>query len=122
MSIRPLRNGRQYTFLGNEDKFDVRPYLKPETGVSPDFVTGKGALFATDCMAVLPRIANEVINAVFADPPFNLGKEYGANTDDEQPDARGRFRTSETHLSVRASSCEVALARTGRRRRSSDHH
>jgi site-specific DNA-methyltransferase (adenine-specific) len=55
-------------------------------GISPDFVTGKGALFAMDCMAVLPLVADEVIDTVFADPPFNLGKEYGANTDDEQPD------------------------------------
>src|SRR5215469_138529 len=37
-------------------------------------------------MAFLPSVANNVIDTVFADPPFNLGKEYGRSTDDLQPD------------------------------------
>ncbi len=52
----------------------------------PFFTSHHGALFAADCMAILPTIADQVIDTVFADPPFNLGKEYGGSTDDLQPD------------------------------------
>lgn len=38
-------------------------------------------------MAVLPCIKDGTVDAVFADPPFNLGKEYGSNSDDSRPDA-----------------------------------
>lgn len=33
-------------------------------------------------MDLLPRLAEGVVDTVFADPPFNLGKEYGARTND----------------------------------------
>ena len=34
-------------------------------------------------MKVLPLIRDAVVDTVFADPPFNLGKKYGKNFDDE---------------------------------------
>jgi site-specific DNA-methyltransferase (adenine-specific) len=37
-------------------------------------------------MAVLPAIKDGVVDTVFADPPFNLGKEYGKSCDDLKPD------------------------------------
>ena len=37
-------------------------------------------------MAVLPYIKDAVVDTVFADPPFNLGKEYGENCNDLKPD------------------------------------
>jgi site-specific DNA-methyltransferase (adenine-specific) len=45
-----------------------------------------GALFAADCLEVLPRIRNAVVDTVFADPPFNLGKEYGKSCNDQKSD------------------------------------
>ena len=36
-------------------------------------------------MAVLPFIKDKVVDTVFADPPFNLGKEYGKNSHDLRP-------------------------------------
>lgn len=69
-----------------EKKFDVRPFLKAE--IAPDHLTPLGALFGSDCMAVLPAIADESIDMVFADPPFNIGKKYGKNTNDELPDEK----------------------------------
>jgi site-specific DNA-methyltransferase (adenine-specific) len=44
-------------------------------------------LFSGDCIDVLPSIKAETIDTVFADPPFNLGKAYGEQTDDTRPDA-----------------------------------
>jgi site-specific DNA-methyltransferase (adenine-specific) len=37
-------------------------------------------------MALLPQVKEAVVDTVFADPPFNLGKEYGHNCDDRRPD------------------------------------
>lgn len=50
--------------------------------LSPVYRSDLGALFASDCMKVLPSIKSEVVDTVFADPPFNLGKKYGKSTND----------------------------------------
>ncbi|MEN9579154.1 MAG: Modification methylase BamHI [Pseudomonadota bacterium] len=52
----------------------------------PHFATSHGALFDGDCMALLPKLRSECIDTVFADPPFNLGKKYGAKTNDSIAD------------------------------------
>ena len=52
----------------------------------PVYRTDLGALFAADCMHVLPLINSETVDTVFADPPFNLGKQYGERTDDDRAD------------------------------------
>jgi len=52
----------------------------------PDYSTDLGALFFADSLKVLPLLRDHVVDTVFADPPFNLGKKYGANTDDLRPD------------------------------------
>jgi site-specific DNA-methyltransferase (adenine-specific) len=88
MSTNPKRNGKQSvsSWSGSESSFDVKPYIKANGFAAPVFTSQHGALFAADCMTVLPHIAEGVIDAVFADPPFNLGKEYGPSTDDLLPD------------------------------------
>lgn len=53
----------------------------------PAYTSELGALFATDCMKVLPAIRDSVVDIVFADPPFNLGKAYGKHTNDAIPDS-----------------------------------
>ena len=67
--------------------FDVRPLLRARAP-RPSLVTSLGALWGEDCMDVLPAIADARVDCVFADPPFNLGKEYGARTDDRVSDAK----------------------------------
>ena len=62
--------------------FDVDPYLKPGTKLASTYVSAFGALFSGDCLAVLPHIRDSVVDTVFADPPFNLGKRYGKNSND----------------------------------------
>lgn len=44
----------------------MRPYL----------TTCYGALFEMDCLAFLRELRAETVDCVFADPPFNLGKDY----------------------------------------------
>ena len=43
----------------------------------PALTTTHGILFQADCLELLARIRSESIHCVFADPPFNLKKNYG---------------------------------------------
>lgn len=51
---------------------------KPE----PIFTTSLGRLYNADCAHVLPMLPEASVDLVFADPPFNLGKDYGSNVND----------------------------------------
>jgi site-specific DNA-methyltransferase (adenine-specific) len=77
---------KQATLKYEDATFDVSAYLKKGALISPIYTSALGALFADDCMALLPQIRDEVVDTVFADPPFNLGKEYGENYHDLRPD------------------------------------
>jgi site-specific DNA-methyltransferase (adenine-specific) len=77
---------KQTAFKLDEDIFDIAPFMKENSSIEPSFTTSLGALFSADCMAVLPQIKDEVVDTVFADPPFNLGKEYGKSYDDLRSD------------------------------------
>ncbi len=77
---------RQAAMKWDDRAFDVRSLLTDGAKLPPAYVSQFGALFSADCMTVLPRIKDAVVDTVFADPPFNLGKEYGANCDDLKPD------------------------------------
>lgn len=69
-------------------EFDMAAFQEPGTAeLRPHYTTALGALFDGDCLEVLPRIRSESVDTVFADPPFNLGKEYGKRTNDRRDDA-----------------------------------
>lgn len=71
----------------NQGSFDVRCLLRESNSpIAPIYTTSLGALFAADCMKVLPLIRDGVVDTVFADPPFNLGKAYGRSSHDNRPD------------------------------------
>jgi site-specific DNA-methyltransferase (adenine-specific) len=42
-----------------------------------------GLLYQGDCLQFLSALPNESVDLVFADPPFNLGKKYGAGVNDQ---------------------------------------
>lgn len=42
----------------------------------PYFTTRYGVLFSGDCLNVLSSMNSETVDTIFADPPFNLGKDY----------------------------------------------
>lgn len=57
----------------------------PEThSLTPVFSTVLGRLYQADCLDLLPTIASESIDTIFADPPFNLGKQYGHKVNDSR--------------------------------------
>ncbi len=55
--------------------------------LSPAFATDLGAVFHADCVDLLGAVRDGSIDAVFADPPFNLGKDYGNGK--EKDDLKG---------------------------------
>lgn len=44
----------------------------------PALITDLGLLYKTDCFNLFASLKSESVHCVFADPPFNLGKDYGA--------------------------------------------
>ena len=77
---------RQSALKWDTTRFNPAPYLK--TGApAPYYVSAVGALFADDCLTVLPFVADESVDTVFADPPFNLGKKYGKRSNDDLSDS-----------------------------------
>lgn len=75
-------------FNGSAFRWSSYVYDRGTGTPQPCHVTDLGALFAGDCLDVLPYIQDGVVDTVFADPPFNLGKDYGTNTNDLIPDDR----------------------------------
>lgn len=56
----------------------MRPYL----------TTRRGFLFSADCLDLLANMRSESVDCVFADPPFNLGKDYKNGFGDKVSEAR----------------------------------
>jgi len=48
-----------------------------EGWIDPAVSTKFGLIYHTDCLILLGALRDESIDCVFADPPFNLGKDYG---------------------------------------------
>lgn len=49
----------------------------PMDSLEPAFATDFGVVFQTDCFDLLSAMRDNCIDTVFADPPFNLAKDYG---------------------------------------------
>lgn len=48
----------------------------------PILKTSLGELYETDCLDLLSKIEPGSVDLAFADPPFNLGKQYASNIND----------------------------------------
>ena len=48
----------------------------------PFLITSHGVLYDADCLQILGCMKSGVIDTVFADPPFNIGKDYKNGYDD----------------------------------------
>jgi site-specific DNA-methyltransferase (adenine-specific) len=45
--------------------------------LAPAFSTDLGAVYNADCFDLFAALKDDSVDSVFADPPFNLGKDYG---------------------------------------------
>lgn len=52
--------------------------------LKPVFETELGKLYQTDCLAFLRGIEDATVDLAFADPPFNLNKQYGESANDRR--------------------------------------
>lgn len=53
----------------------------------PKMHTALGQLYEADCLDVLRSVETESVDLAFADPPFNLGKEYTSKINDSLQEA-----------------------------------
>lgn len=54
-----------------------------QEGLQQVYRSEHGVLYQGDCLKFLSSLPSEVVDVVFADPPFNLGKEYGDGVSDQ---------------------------------------
>lgn len=50
--------------------------------MQPVFKTNLGKLYQGDCLSWTPQLRDESVDVIFADPPFNLNKDYGPGISD----------------------------------------
>jgi site-specific DNA-methyltransferase (adenine-specific) len=67
------------------EAFNVEPTVREGGGGLPDpvFTTDQGTLYNGDCREILPQFEDESFDVIFADPPFNLNKDYGQKNGDD---------------------------------------
>ncbi|WGV27408.1 DNA-methyltransferase [Halotia branconii] len=53
-----------------------------QQGLRQVYMSEHGILYQGDCLKLLSALPDESVDIVFADPPFNLGKEYGEGVSD----------------------------------------
>lgn len=51
------------------------------------YSTRSGSLFRADCLELLSSVKSESVATFFADPPFNLGKNYGSKGSDDRTES-----------------------------------
>src|SRR4051794_9539707 len=56
--------------------------------IYPYFTTTHGVLFNEDCISVLKSLRDGIADCIFADPPFNLGKDYKNGFNDRVEESR----------------------------------
>lgn len=54
-----------------------------QQGLKEAYLSHHGILYQADCLNLLLSLPDESVDLVFADPPFNLGKEYGEGVSDQ---------------------------------------
>ncbi|MDX9866993.1 MAG: DNA methyltransferase [Kiritimatiellia bacterium] len=62
--------------------FHPLSFCAPEIASFQALTTPRGVVFNADCLDVLPKIQDQSVDTIFADPPFNLDKQYGAKVND----------------------------------------
>ena len=63
---------------------EFEAYVKhlSQEGYEPVYQTDYGYLYQGDCLPWLRSVPKNSVHTIFADPPFNLGKNYGRNISD----------------------------------------
>ncbi|MBI3800165.1 MAG: site-specific DNA-methyltransferase [Deltaproteobacteria bacterium] len=70
-----VTNGQQLAPIETSRRLRLRN--APQLRLEPTFSTDLGLLYEADCLKLFAMLRDESIDCIFADPPFNLGKDYG---------------------------------------------
>ncbi|MDR1077664.1 MAG: hypothetical protein LBL55_03185 [Propionibacteriaceae bacterium] len=81
----------------------VTPELAQRSTARLAYQTALGALYQGDCLDLMAKLDDGSVDLIFADPPFNLGKMYGAHYDDVKAEAEYERQASGLHTPSRAS-------------------
>src|SRR5579884_2181095 len=92
-TVRPIRKNRGPTVVQtklweNVASSDVVAFEHSpgQNCMKPAFSTLLGAVYEADCMKLFAALRDGCVDTVFADPPFNLGKDYGHGADKDEWD------------------------------------
>jgi site-specific DNA-methyltransferase (adenine-specific) len=77
---------RQVAPLPPPEEFDPSGSFRDGAAPTPAIRTSLGGLYRGDCLDLLPKLRDDTFDTVFADPPFNLGKDYGPEIPDLRPE------------------------------------
>lgn len=74
-------------WISNNPDVITQAYLNKNTKqneeiYSPEFTTDYGKMFRGDCLEVMKQLPDESMDLIFADPPFNLDKNYESGIND----------------------------------------
>jgi site-specific DNA-methyltransferase (adenine-specific) len=61
----------------------ISPLTAIQQGLRQVYLSNYGILYQGDCLKFLSTLPDASVELVFADPPFNLGKEYGKGVTDQ---------------------------------------
>jgi site-specific DNA-methyltransferase (adenine-specific) len=65
---------RNLTKIEKEETEEIKPSF---------FKNDYGELYNANCMEVMPKLESNSVDMIFADPPFNLKKDYGTSIKDD---------------------------------------
>lgn len=85
MAIDKQKEHQQFLPLNDKVTFDYHSLFNISDVPEPALKTSLGVLFNSDCLKILPLVRDETVDTIFADPPFNLGKEYDSSFNDSLP-------------------------------------
>ncbi|WP_208926500.1 DNA-methyltransferase [Desulfitobacterium hafniense] len=57
--------------------------IAPPQVFNPKYTTEFGSLYQADCIPLMKTIPSDSIDMIFADPPFNIGKNYKSGVSDK---------------------------------------
>lgn len=61
----------------------IPPDFAVQQELQPVYQSDHGILYQGDCLKLLSALPDKFADLIFADPPFNLGKEYGKGISDQ---------------------------------------
>ncbi|MEH7693972.1 DNA-methyltransferase [Bacillus altitudinis] len=78
-----LKNTKEIAKLLEKRKEAKKEEQNTVPAIAPYYSSDLGKLYKGDCLELFKQVPNESVDTVFADPPFNLDKEYDEGVNDK---------------------------------------